>query len=115
MTVARTLLIQIPLGDYGYDLIFTCYTAAGELVDITGYDVHFKVWRYDTPGTLLLNGTGALLVPASGTAKYTLTNTDFVVGGSVGEVGKYEAELECTKAGEVSSFRTCQLEVTASG
>ena len=118
MTPARTELIEIPLGDYGWDLVFTCYAApieAGVVVDITGYTVHFKVWKYNTPGTLLLNGTGALVDPTNGVASYTLLNTDFVVGGSIGEIGKYEAEMECTKVGEKSSFRKCQLEVTASG
>jgi len=112
---ARTLHFKIPLGDYGYDLVFTCRDFGHEIVDITGYTPHFKVWRYGVPGTLLINGTGSLVDPTNGIAKYTLLNTDFVVGGSVSEIGKYQGELECTKAGEVSSFQSCVVEVTASG
>jgi len=111
----RTKLIEIPLGDYGWDLIFTCRTAKQVIVDITGYTPHFKVWRYNTPGTLLLNGTGTLVDATNGIAKYTLLITDFASSGSVSEVGEYEAELECTKAGEVSSYQSCRLKVLSSG
>ena len=111
----RTKIFTIPLGDYGYDLVFTCRDYNKVIVDITGYTPHFKVWRYGVPGTLLLNGAGALLDPTVGVAKYTLLSTDFVVGGSVGEAGKYEGELECTKAGEKSSYQKCIVNVASSG
>ncbi len=105
----RTERIKIPQNDYGWDLIFTCRDFSGAIVNITGYTIHFKVWTYSVPGTLLLNGLGAVLDGPNGTAKYTLVSGDFA------NIGEFQGELEATKAGEVSSFQTCIVEVTSSG
>lgn len=105
----RTKRFTIPKGDYGWSLIFTCRTFASVLVNLTGYTIHFKVWSFNTPGTLLLNGTGAIVDAANGIASYTLQSGDF------NTAGEFECELECTKVGEVSSYQTCIVEVTPSG
>ena len=108
MTV-RTKEITIPQNDYGYALLFTCRDSDEAVVNITGHTCHFKVWARGAPGTLLVDGTGAVLVGASGTATYTIVNGDFPT------VGKYYGEFETTIAGVRSSFQSFTVEVTESG
>ena len=105
----RTRRIKIPQNDYGWPLTFYCRTFAEVVVNITGYTATFKVWEYNTPGTLLLTGVGAVIDGPGGVAQYTLQLGDFPTA------GEFEGELECTKVGEVSSYQSCVVEVTPSG
>ena len=108
MTV-RTKEITIPQNDYGYALLFTCRDSDGVVVNITGHACHFKVWARGAPGTLLVDGTGAVLVGASGTATYTIVNGDFP------NVGKWYGEFETTIAGVRSSYQSLIVNVAESG
>jgi len=105
----RTTRIKIPQNDYGWDLIFTCRDFTGAVVNITGFTIHFKVWEFNKPGVLLVNGVGAAVDAVNGIAKYTLAVGDFPT------VGEFQGELEATKLGEVSSYQSFIVEVTESG
>src|SRR3990172_9451908 len=85
--------IRCKRGEVGYDINFTVKNNAGTAFDLTGYTITFKTWREGIPGTLIINGTGSIVVAASGTCKYT------VVEGNTATPGEYLAELELTKTG----------------
>ena len=112
---ARTTRIQIPQGDFGYDIAFTCRDSQGSIINIAGYTIHFKVWTYEVPITLLLDGIGGITDAPNGKAYYTLAVGDFSLGGLVPAVGDYLCEMEATKVGERTSYQSATLEVTESG
>lgn len=108
MTTA-TKTISIAAGDYGFNIAFTCYDNSGDIYALTGYTVHFKVWAYDMPGTLLVDGAGVIDDAINGQCHYAVATGDFDTE------GKYEAELQLEKAGAVESFRSFIITVTESG
>ena len=104
-----TTTIKIPMNDYGYDLAFTCYDKSGDVFILTGYTIKFKVWTYDLPATLLLNGAGVITDAANGKCAYTIVSGNFTTEGT------FVGELEITKAGVVESFPSFTINVTESG
>jgi len=107
MTTA-TKKISIPCGDYGYNLAFTCYDKSGDVYILTGYTIHFLVWTYDVPATLIVDGTGTITSAVDGKCAYTIVSGDFDTE------GEYEAELQLEKAGVIESFPSFVLTVTES-
>ena len=110
MTVCtfRTSKVSIPRGDYGYNLVFHCKDNLGQIVDLTGYTVHFRVWQYGEPTNMVLDGVGGILDALAGEAYYLLQSGDFDI------VGSYQGEVECRKLGEVGSYQSLIVEVTDS-
>jgi len=108
MTIA-TKEISIATGDYGYNLAFTCYDYSGNVYGLTDYTIHFKTWKYDVPGTLLIDGAGVIDDAANGKCHYTVASGDFDTE------GQYVAELQIEKAGIVESFPSFKVNVTESG
>jgi len=101
--------IYIPMNDYGYNIAFTLYDSSGDVFNPTGYTVTLKVWTYDVPATLLLSGTGGITSGVDGKVYYT------VAAGNFATEGRFQAEIELTKAGARESFRNHVLHVTESG
>ncbi len=107
MTTA-TKSISIAAGDYGYNLAFTCYDNSGNVYVLTGYTIHFKVWTYDTPATLEVDGAGVIDDAPNGKCHYTIASGDFDTE------GEYEAELQLEKAGVIESFPRFVITITES-
>ncbi len=85
-------VIEVVENDELYDLEFTVKDYAGVVVDITGATILLKVAGIG--GTSLeLDGSCDLVVPASGTCKYTVQN------GELATVALYHAALEVTFSG----------------
>ena len=99
--------LTIPKKDYGYHLSFTVHDSAGNACDLTGYTITLKVWREDMPG-LLMSGSCAIVVAASGTCRYSM------VAGAFNKAGAYQAKLELTKSGVVESTQNFKIEVEES-
>jgi hypothetical protein len=102
-------VLTVVKGDYGYYLNFTVQDSAAVAYNLSGYTVKFKVWAPSTPGTLVLNGTCAVVVAANGTCRYLVTNKDFLYRRT------YVGELELTKTGVVESTKHFIIEVKESG
>jgi hypothetical protein len=45
--------MDIPKGDYGYTITFTCKDAKKELVDLTGRTIKFQIWEPGESETIL--------------------------------------------------------------
>ena len=103
------MALTIPKGDYGYNLNFTVQDADGNAFNLTGYTITLKVWAPNVPGTLKFSGACTIDVAASGTCHYVL------VSGNFDTVARYQAELELTKSGVVSSTRPFIIVVEESG
>lgn len=84
--------MQIPRGDFGYNLTFTIQNSAGSAYNLTDYTINLKMWREGQP-ELLLNGSCTIIEAAEGTCYYEVQEGDFSRG------GVYLAELELTKSG----------------
>ena len=101
--------LTISKGDKGYYLNFTVQDSAGDAYNLTGYTIKLKVWVDGRPDSLMVDGTGEIVVAASGTCRYLVTATDFTAKGT------YSAEIELTKTGIAESAKVFTLEVTESG
>lgn len=101
--------MNIPKGDYGYNLTFIVQELPGVPYPLVGYMVKLKVWVAGAPGTLLTNGDCLITSPTEGICTYLVKNTDFTA------VGIYQAELELSKAGAVESTQSFTIRVIESG
>lgn len=101
--------LTIPKADKGFYLSFTVTDSAGTAYNLTDYTIKLKVWNTGRPGTLIVDGTCAIVVAASGTCRYSVAATDFTLKGT------YSAELELTKTDIIESTRMFTIEVTESG
>ena len=101
--------ITVPKSDKGYYLSFTIQDSAGNAYNLTDYTIKLKVWVAGRPDSLTVDGTGEIVVAASGTCRYLVTATDFTAKGT------YSAEIELTKTGIAESTKEFTLEVTESG
>lgn len=101
--------IEVPKGDYGFNLNFTLKDNDGNARDMTGYSAKLKVWSPGVPGTLIVDASCSWTEIASGTCYYTVQSEDFDT------VGRYLYEIEATKAGVVESAQSGWLTVKESG
>lgn len=101
--------LSIKQSDYNWDANFTITDSTGTAYNLTGYTITFKMWREGDKGNLVVNGTGSIVVAASGTCKYTSVAADFAVAGD------YLAEIELTKSGTIESSETFMVSVEESG
>ena len=92
-------------GDFGFDITFTITTSAGVAVDLTGKTVVWKAWREAEKGAPVLNITGALVTPASGICKFTVTAND------TRQKGLFKMEVEYSSSGVLESTNTYDLEI----
>jgi len=84
--------VKVVQNDYGYDITFTITDTDGNVVNITGATILFKVGR---PGDTMIVSAGACTVTdgPNGVCTYEVQSGDFAV------VGKYDAELQITFSG----------------
>ena len=101
--------IECNQGEFGMDWGFTAKDSTGTVFNLTGYTIAFKAWREGITGTLLINGTGAIVVAASGTCKYS------VVSGDTATAGYFYAALVLTKTGVALKPILYALEIHESG
>ena len=102
--------INIPKGDFGFNLAFTVTDSSGTAVNIGTYTVTLQVWAVGIPDTLLLDEACTETVAASGTCYYTVQDEDFDT------VGRFHAELELTTCSTIiESTEIFAITVTESG
>lgn len=95
-------MFTVSQNDYGYYITDTLLNNDGTAFDLTGpYAVAFHVWHPQAPGTLLVNGTAALVVAANGTVRYSVAQNDFTMF-----PGAYKQEWEATFGSSKQSFPT---------
>ena len=92
-------MIEVKKGKYGFDIPFIVQDADGNVFDLTGYTVTFKVW--DNTDTVILTGTCTIDSATAGTCHYTVASGDFTTEGT------YTAELNLTKTDvDISTMST---------
>lgn len=69
-------IIEIPLGDKGYNVPFTIQDANGSVINLTNYTVTLKAWEVGSPSTLKINAVCTVDEAASGTCHYTTTGNE---------------------------------------
>lgn len=89
--------INVVQNDVGYDINFTLKDANDAVVDLTGGTLLLKAQRQGE-ATTKFSGAMTLVVPSSGTCKYTVASGDFDI------VGDYYAEVQATIASKVITF-----------
>jgi hypothetical protein len=101
--------IKVKANDKGYRINFTVENADATPKDLTDYTIKFKVWSVGEPGALLTNGACVIDVALTGTCHYTILATDFT------SPGRYMAELEMTRTGQIESTEEFAVIVEESG
>ena len=103
------LTLEIPRGDFGFDINFELTDSECSAFDLTGYVLYLKMWRPGKPKDLLLDGLMDIDGdPLDGLAYYTVVTGDFNI------VGEYLAEVEGTVSGVQISWQSFNIEVTES-
>ena len=76
-----------------YDINFTITDNLGNIVDLSGSTILFKVANYLSISKLVINGSCTATDAPNGKCKYTVQANDFI------NVGSYAAQLEITYTG----------------
>lgn len=91
-------LLQVVQNDFGYDLSFQLEDATGADLDISGATLAFRA-QSESDYAVKFENAMAVVNASSGTCKYTVRSTDFVVSGG------WSAQVVVTyNSGEVLTF-----------
>jgi hypothetical protein len=87
--------LQLVQNDYGYNLPFTLEDGNGNIVNLTGAALSFKVQSAQDPSKTLLTLTGSMSIdsPTAGASHFTPASGDFP------NTGKFIASITATWSG----------------
>jgi hypothetical protein len=103
--------LEIPCGDKGYAITFTCKDSAGAARNLSTFTgAKFKMWKSSSPATLLINASASITSPTTGVVSYTLQATDTAFAS-----GSYVGEIELTASGVIDSSGKISIHLSESG